>query len=141
MERFEVTISVSIPVCTLSPICSSDIETAFPVASFTVDSPGKQLGGGGGRWRAVTTFKSLAIIISTCTFALSLWHIHLIVHHQLHSHSNNDLSNHLCYQHRHSVACILQRLLFQIHVPEMTLIRYFQRTQKKLNIKLIEFLL
>ena len=39
-----------IPVCTLSPTCSSDIITVFPLSRFTVDVDGKQwpLRGGGG---------------------------------------------------------------------------------------------
>ena len=43
---------MQVPVCTLSPTCSSDIVTTFPLSRFTVAVDGKQppdfLGGGGG---------------------------------------------------------------------------------------------
>ena len=41
-------ISLSIPVRTLSPICSSAIGTAIPVSRETFEAEGKHLGGGGG---------------------------------------------------------------------------------------------
>ena len=36
----------SLPVCTLSPICSSDIGTSFPFFSLILAADGKQCGGG-----------------------------------------------------------------------------------------------
>ena len=52
MQRKVLSISVkidkSIPVCTVSPICSSDIATDFPFLSGTLAVEGKQAGGGGG---------------------------------------------------------------------------------------------
>ena len=37
-----------LPVCTLDPICSSDILTDFPFSRLTLAEDGKQPGGGGG---------------------------------------------------------------------------------------------
>ena len=39
---------MSVPVCTLSPICNSDIVTDFPFSRFKSPVEGKQGGGGGG---------------------------------------------------------------------------------------------
>ena len=39
---------MSIPVCTLSPIFSSDIATDLPFSRLTLDEDGKQGRGGGG---------------------------------------------------------------------------------------------
>ena len=53
---------ILIPVCTLSPICSSDIVRDFPFSALTVAVDGKQLlpddggggsGGGGGGARKI----------------------------------------------------------------------------------------
>ena len=37
-----------LPICTLNPICISDIVTDFPFSKLTVAVEGKQPGGGGG---------------------------------------------------------------------------------------------
>ena len=48
MLRKIVEVLGSIPVCTWSPICSSDIVTDFPFSRLVFAWDGKQEGGGGG---------------------------------------------------------------------------------------------